>query len=257
MTWGIMIPHFISPFNMPELINKNIPRHIAIIMDGNGRWAKNRKLTRTQGHWEGAKRVEELVAVAQAMDIKVLTLYTFSTENWRRPKAEVSVLMKMFANVLDKKIKKLKANNVRFRMIGRKESIPDFVFRRLKAVMDETKDNTGLIMNLAFNYGSRQEIVDGVQSIARAVRDGQIGLDAITEATVSQALYTRDLPDPDLLIRTSGEKRISNFLLWQLSYAELYFTEVLWPDFGEDEFRKAVADYQQRDRRFGKVGNAR
>src|SRR3989338_4355928 len=229
----------------------NIPRHVAIIMDGNGRWAKRRHLTRTQGHTEGIKRVEETVAVAKKIGIKVLTLFTFSTENWRRPESEISILMSMLTNVLQQKIKMLKENNIRFQVIGRAESVPASVRKVFQTAIHETKDNTGLIVNLAFNYGSRQEIVDAVKKIAVALEKKSLTIAGIDEKTVTQFLYTKDLPDPDLLIRTSGEKRISNFLLWQLSYSELYFTDKFWPDFTEEEFEKAIADYQKRERRYG------
>ena len=231
--------------------SSNIPRHVAIIMDGNGRWAKRQHLTRTQGHTEGIKRVEEIVAVAQKIGIKVLTLFTFSTENWRRPESEISILMSMLTNVLQKKIKMLKENNVRFQVIGREESVPGSVLKAFQMAIHETKDNTGLIVNLAFNYGSRQEIIDAVKKIAAAVEKKSLVIADIDEKTIAQFLYTKDLPDPDLLIRTSGEKRISNFLLWQLSYSELYFTDKFWPDFTEEEFEKAIADYQKRERRYG------
>lgn len=229
----------------------NIPRHVAIIMDGNGRWAKRQHLTRTQGHAEGIKRVEEIVAAAQKIGIKVLTLFTFSTENWRRPESEIVLLMSMLTTVLQQKIKTLKENNVRFRVIGREENIPGAVLKTFQTAIDETKNNTGLIVNLAFNYGSRQEIIDAVKGIATAVEKKSLSIADIDEKTITQFLYTKDLPDPDLLIRTSGEKRISNFLLWQLSYSELYFTDKFWPDFTEEEFAKAIADYQKRERRYG------
>lgn len=228
-----------------------MPVHVAIIMDGNGRWARRRHLTRPQGHAEGMKRVEEIVAAAQAMGIQVLTLFTFSTENWRRPPAEVSLLMQMLTRVLQEKISQLKENNIRFHVIGHPEGIPESVRNVFQIAKEETRDNTGLIMNLAFNYGARLEIVDAVKKIASDVQDKRLKVEDIDEATVSRHLYTRDLPDPDLLIRTSGEKRISNFLLWQLSYAEMYFTDKCWPEFTVDEWKKAIADYQGRERRYG------
>lgn len=232
---------------------EDIPQHVAIIMDGNGRWAKQKNFSRTQGHAEGVKRVEEIIAAAQMMGINVLTLFTFSTENWRRPESEVNILMKMVTNVLKEKIRKLKESNVRFHVIGRKTGIPKAVSETLAMATNETKNNTGLIVNLAFNYGARLEIVDAVKNIAGRVKRGELAVDQIDEATVSRALYTKDIPDPDLLIRTSGEMRISNFLLWQVSYAELYFTDKFWPDFDAKEFRKAIKDYQGRDRRYGKL----
>jgi len=232
---------------------KNLPRHVAIIMDGNGRWARRRHLPRFQGHLEGVRRVEEITAAAARLGIGVLTLFTFSTENWRRPEDEVSMLMKTLCTVLDKNLKKLARQNVRFQFIGRRAGIPQTVFSRLDKCRMETRNNTGLVLNLAFNYGSRAEIVDAFRDIAAEVKQGRLAVDAIDEETISRALYTRDLPDPDLLIRTSGEWRISNFLLWQISYAELYFTEKCWPEFDEKEFRRALSDYQRRERRYGKI----
>jgi len=231
----------------------NLPQHVAIIMDGNGRWAQSRSLSRTQGHIEGVRRVEEIVDEAARLGIKALTLFTFSTENWRRPDTEVSFLMNILSQVLSRKLKKLKDDNMRFQMIGRRDKIPDSLWGALEAAVKETQHNTGLVVNLAFNYGSRLEIIDAVREIAALVQLGELTPERIDEELISRHLYTRSLPDPDLLVRTSGEKRISNFLLWQLSYAEFYFTEVLWPDFTVEEFHKAIADYQTRDRRFGAV----
>ena len=240
---------------MADKFTHNIPRHVAIIMDGNGRWAKRQHLTRTQGHAEGIKRVEEIVAAAQEMGVGVLTLFTFSTENWQRPKSEVSILMNMLSKILQEKVRTLKKNNVRFRMVGRENGVPSTVLTTLKMAVEETKANTGMIVNLAFNYGGRQEIVDALQDIVTAVEAGELRKEDISEATINRFLYTKDLPDPDLLIRTSGEKRISNFLLWQLSYAELYFTDKFWPDFTAEEFKLAIADYQKRERRYGDLGD--
>ncbi len=234
----------------------NIPQHVAIIMDGNGRWAKQQHLSRTQGHAEGIKRVEEIVTAAQRIGIKVLTLYTFSTENWRRPDSEISILMTMLTNVLQQKIRTLKENNIRFRVIGREERVPAAVLRTFQTAISETKNNTGLLVNLAFNYGSRQEIIDAVRKIATAVENRSLAIADIDEKVFTDSLYTRGLPDPDLLVRTSGEKRISNFLLWQLSYSELYFTDKFWPDFTTEELEKAIADYQKRERRYGDLSEA-
>ena len=200
---------------------------------------------------EGVKRVEEIVKEAQLLGVKVLTLYTFSTENWSRPEAEVAMLMNMLTDVLYKKIEELKKNNIKFQTIGREDRIPKSVLESIHKVTEQTKDNSGLIINLAFNYGARIEIVDAVKNIASCVLRGELKPEDINEDTVNRALYTKDLPDPDLLIRTSGEKRISNFLLWQSSYTEFYFTEKFWPDFNAEEFKKAILDYQTRDRRFG------
>lgn len=241
---------------MTQADSLSIPRHVAIIMDGNGRWAKHHHLTRTQGHAEGIKRVEEIVAAAQKIGVNVLTLFTFSTENWRRPESEISVLMNMLTNVLRQKIKNLKENNIKFQVIGRETDVPRAVMKTFQMATSETKNNTGLIVNLAFNYGSRQEIVDAVRKIAAAVEEKSLVVGDIDEKTVARFLYTKNLPDPDLLIRTSGEKRISNFLLWQLSYAELYFTDKFWPDFTKEEFEKAIADYQRRERRYGDLSQS-
>jgi undecaprenyl diphosphate synthase len=235
------------------MIINNIPQHVAIIMDGNGRWAQSRNLPRTHGHIEGVRRVQEIVDSAAKLGVKVLTLYTFSTENWHRPNAEVSLLMNILTTVLREKINKLKKDNTRFQIIGRRQGVPDPVLNALDTVVSETKNNTGLILNLAFNYGSRLEILDAIQQIVRDVSLGRLNVDAITEEVVSDALYTRGLPDPDLLIRTSGEKRLSNFLLWQCSYTEFYFTDKLWPDFNDQEFYRAIEDFSQRERRFGNL----
>jgi undecaprenyl diphosphate synthase len=235
------------------MTHPNLPRHVAIILDGNGRWAKSKNLPRSQGHVEGVRRVEEIVESARQMGIQVLTLYTFSTENWTRPETEVSMIMKIFCAVLDEKIKKLMKDNIRFRSIGRREGIPTDVLQRIDRAIEQTKNNTGLVVNIAFNYGSRVEIIDAVKNLAKAVKENRLQPDQINEQIISDALYTKGLPDPDLLIRTSGEKRISNFLLWQLSYAELYFTEKYWPQFDKEEFEKAISDYQRRERRYGNV----
>jgi undecaprenyl diphosphate synthase len=235
------------------MTESNLPQHVAIIMDGNGRWAERHRLSRTQGHIAGARRAEEIVDAARELGIRVLTLFTFSTENWSRPEQEVSSLMNILVAVLQKKIQKLHQTNIRFQIIGRLEGVPDSVLAALRDVADQTRENTGLIMNLAFNYGARTEMVDAIKSIVRKVQSKEIEVDQIDESLVNRSLYTRDLPDPDLLIRTSGEKRISNFLLWQLSYAELYFTETFWPDFGDAEFRNAISEFQRRERRFGRV----
>ena len=232
---------------------KKVPQHIAFIMDGNGRWAERLNLSRAQGHIAGVKCVEEIMDVARELGVKVITLFTFSTENWSRPESEISMLMSTLSAAFDRKLGKLKKDNIQFQMIGRRERIPQTLLKTMDNVAKETQNNTGLIMNLAFNYGSRLEITDAVQSIAKRVQEGSLKIEDITEETVGSSLYTSHLPDPDLLIRTSGEKRISNFLLWQLSYSEFYFTDKLWPEFTGEEFRKAVNEYQQRERRFGKL----
>lgn len=244
----------------PDLARKNettslrdLPKHVAIIMDGNGRWAKSHKFARIQGHLEGIKRVEEITEAARKMGIEVLTLFTFSTENWSRSPHEISMLMDALCSALEKRLEKMTQGNVRLSLIGRREDMPLKVLQSLDKAIDTTKDNTGLILNLAFNYGARMEILDAAKHLAVAVQEGRLDINEIDETAFSQALYTKGLPDPDLLIRTSGEKRVSNFLLWQLSYAEFYFTDTFWPDFDKDEFGKAIRDYKKRDRRFGRI----
>ncbi len=230
-----------------------MPQHVAIIMDGNGRWATQRHLPRTHGHLEGVKRVEEIIDVARQWGIKALTLYTFSTENWNRPQQEVTMLMETLLIVLARNMKKLIEDGIRFQFIGRREGVPEKVLKTMDLAQGQTKHNSSLILNLAFNYGGRLEILDAVKTVAAQVRDQKLQLEEITEESFSQRLYTAGLPDPDLLIRTSGEKRISNFLLWQLSYAEFYFTEKFWPEFDKEEFRKAILDFQSRERRYGNI----
>lgn len=242
---------------MIELLPDRIPAHVAIIMDGNGRWAKAKGLPRTQGHVEGVKRVDEVVEEAKNLGLKALTLFTFSTENWVRPESEVSMLMQTLVSALGQKLKKLDDNNVRFRVSGSREGAPRMVLETFDKAMELTKDNTGLILNIAFNYGGRQEIIHAVRALARDCRDGKISPEEIDEEIFAAHLYTKGLPDPDLLIRTSGELRISNFLLWQLSYAEFFFTDKFWPEFTPEEFRMAIADFQRRGRRFGDVRNGK
>lgn len=234
---------------MLELINKNkLPLHIAIIMDGNGRWAKKHHLPRLAGHREGAKAVREVVRACGELGIKYLTLYAFSTENWARPRKEVTGLMRLLSATLKREALELNQNNVRFQVIGRIEELPDYAQRQISQAIELTKDNTGLILNLALNYGGRQEITDAVKKL---VGDG-LKPENISESEISKRLYTKDMPDTDLLIRTSGEYRVSNFLLWQIAYTEIYVTSVLWPDFGKKELCEAIGDYQKRERRFGR-----
>lgn len=235
-----------------ELIDKeNLPRHIAIIMDGNGRWAKARHLPRVEGHRNAVKTVHDVVEACGEIEIEVLTLYAFSTENWKRPSFEVRALMRLLREQLRKQTEELNENNVQLRTIGQTDRLPQTVERELANAIEFTKDNTGLTLNLALNYGSRQEIVQAVHKIAHAVKDGILDLDEIDEELFASYLYTAELPDPDLLIRTSGEMRVSNFLLWQLAYSELYITPVLWPDFTRRDLFIAIVDYQKRNRRFG------
>ncbi len=234
-------------------IRQQIPEHIAIIMDGNGRWAKQRHLPRTQGHLEGVKRVDEIIKEAARIDIKVLTLYTFSTENWSRPESEVSMLMQTIINVLGQKLTQLCEKNIRFRVSGRRDGVPDAILNVFDKAISATSKNTGMILNIAFNYGGRQEILDAVKNIAYKIEQKEISHKDVTMDVIESELYTTGLPDPDLLIRTSGEMRISNFLLWQLSYAEFYFTDKFWPEFNTQEFHQALKVYATRQRRFGSL----
>jgi undecaprenyl diphosphate synthase len=231
----------------------NLPAHVAIIMDGNGRWAKRRGLPRTAGHRAGVKTVKKIVRGAGDLGISILTLFTFSRENWRRPKYEVSSIMKLLYETTKREINELDENNVKLITTGRIEELASEERDILKRAKDRTKDNTGLILNLALNYGGRTEILDAVRKLALDVKEGGLDPKSLDEETFSQYLYTKGLPDPDLLIRTSGEMRISNFLLWQTSYTELYVTDVLWPNFTVKDFHQAIWDYQNRKRRFGRI----
>jgi len=235
--------------------NGNVPGHVAIIMDGNGRWAKKRGKPRSSGHKAGVETVKAIVRAAARVGVETLTLYTFSVENWKRPKAEVSAIMKLLYENTRSELDELRKNNVRLIATGRIDKLSVTRRNALLHAIRETSKNTGLVLNLALNYGGRTEILEAVQKIARDVKRGQIRPSSIDEELFSSYLYTKDIPDPDLLIRTSGEMRLSNFLLWQTSYTELYVTEVLWPDFSEDDFYKAVLDYQNRDRRFGELSS--
>ena len=224
-------------------------------MDGNGRWACGKGLPRVAGHREGVNTVRKITRYCGKLGIEVLTLYTFSAENWQRPETEVSALMKLFVQSLRSEINDLMANNVRFSFIGNSNQLPENVSRELNSGMEQTKNNTGLILNLAFNYGSRQEIISAVVAIAEKIRNDLISVEDITEELIVDHLYTRGLPDPDLLIRTGGELRLSNFLLWQVAYSELYLTDTFWPDFSENELDIALKEYQSRDRRYGRISN--
>jgi len=233
------------------VLDTKIPGHVAIIMDGNGRWASQRNLPRIAGHNAGVKSVEEVIKGAKESGVKILTLYTFSTENWKRPKYEVEALFRLLENYIDAQAGNLTKNNIKLSVIGRSQGLPDIVWNKLKSVMEKTKDNTALTLNLALNYGARTEIVDAVRAIVNDCASNKIRAEGIDEKVFSTYLYTKDLPDPDLLIRTSGEMRLSNFLLWQLSYSELYISKKLWPDFKKTDFLKAVNEYQLRQRRYG------
>lgn len=235
------------------MIDKNkVPRHIAIIMDGNGRWAQKRGLPKIFGHRQGAKTVEKIVRACGELGIEVLTLYTFSLENWQRPKKEVDTLMKLLDNFLKARINELNKNNVKLIAIGETKRLPLFVQKSLAAGIEATKKNAGLTLNLALSYGGRAEIVNAVKMIAGEVKKNKCALNEIDERLFSQYLYTANLPDPELLIRTSGKMRISNFLLWQISYTELYISPKLWPDFTKKDLLDAISDFQTRERRFGK-----
>ena len=235
----------------------NLPRHVAIIMDGNGRWAKEKRLPRVAGHHEGTKRVKEIVRLARKLGLGVITFFAFSSENWVRPKHEVAMLLYYFESFLRKELPGMMKNNIKFRVIGRSHPISRRLLEKIRDAEKKTEKNTGLVFVLAINYGSRQEIVDAVKNICARVVDGQIDPNDLNEEEFSKYLYTSGLPDPDLLIRTSGEIRLSNFLLWQLSYAEMYFPKVYWPDFGREEFELALKEYQHRQRRFGNIAPAR
>lgn len=232
------------------------PRHIAIIMDGNGRWAKRQGLPRIAGHEAGAKTVREIVTHCARRNIEALTLFSFSTENWKRPREEVEFLMGLYAQYLVAERDTIMSNNVRFLHLGRRAGLPQEVLSEMDATVAMSRTNTGLKLSLALNYGSRDEIVDAVRSIAAKVRAGLLDVEAIDESTISSELYTAELPDPDLLIRTANERRISNFLLWQISYAELFVCEKLWPDFTTQELDAAIADFAGRERRFGGIDAA-
>jgi len=231
----------------------SIPQHVAMIMDGNGRWAQERRLSRTAGHREGIKRVEEIIEAAGELGIKVVTFFAFSSENWVRPKSEISMLMRSLSSFLDSKVDKLHNNNIRLVTIGRNDPLPQYVQEKLRAAKEKTKKNTALTVVLALNYGARQEIVDAAKMVARKAVGGSLDIDTLTPDIFNGYLYTAGLPDPDLLIRTSGEMRISNFLLWQLSYAELYFPKKYWPDFRKQDLIEALEEFAKRERRFGGI----
>lgn len=238
----------------PELLQPGqIPRHIAVIMDGNGRWAKQRGWMRPRGHRAGADAVVNCVEACQSLKVEFLTLYAFSTENWKRPAAEVAALMKLLEQFLLEKTPTLMEKNVRLQAIGRLAMLPDHCRKQLDRSIEETSRNTGLTLILALSYGAREEILDGVQSVLRSVQGGTLDPAKLDATSFSQHLYTRDYPDPELLIRTSGEMRISNFLLWQISYAELVVLDKLWPDFDHSDLFAAVRQFQSRERRFGEA----
>ena len=229
-----------------------IPRHIAIIMDGNGRWAKKRGLPRIMGHRAGVETVKKIVTSCVDLGVKHLTLYAFSSENWLRPKDEVMGLFKLLEDFLDREFALLQKQNVRLRVIGERERIDKRLVEKIEAQEERSRGNTSLVLNIALSYGGRQEIISAVRALCRDAAEGRIGPEDINEETFSDRLYTKGQPDPDLLIRTSGEMRLSNFLLWQISYAEIYVIEKFWPDFTEEDLKKAIEEYNKRERRFGK-----
>jgi undecaprenyl diphosphate synthase len=235
------------------IINKKIPNHVAVIMDGNGRWAKQKGKFRVFGHKNGVNSVRETIEAAAEIGVKVLTLFAFSTENWSRPKKEVDTLMSLLATSLKNELKSLQDNKIQLRAIGNLDNLPEKAHKELDEVISKTSNNKRMILNLALSYGSRAEIVNAVKSISKKVVNNELKIENIDEKTINNHLYTFSLPDVDFLIRTSGEKRISNFLLWQIAYAELYFTNTLWPDFKKQDFFEAIKEYQNRERRYGKT----
>lgn len=236
-----------------QIDRSRLPQHLAIIMDGNGRWAKKRGMLRYQGHENGSKAVREIIEGCAELGVPNLTLYAFSTENWKRPKVEVSLLMKLLVSSLKQELKTLQENDIRLNAIGNLNALPAVPRRELLKVIEQSKDNKRMTVTLALSYGSREEIIKTVQEISDKVKNNLISPLDIDETVINNHLYTHNLPDVDLMIRTSGEQRISNFLLWQLAYAELYFTDTLWPDFTKNHLFEALLDYQNRERRFGKT----
>lgn len=234
----------------------NIPAHIAIIMDGNGRWAAKRGLPRIAGHREGTKVIKKIVKKANALGVSVLTLYAFSTENWKRPKDEVDFLLKLPESFLNTYLPELIEENVQVRIMGNENHLPHYTVNAVNKAIEETKENNGMILNFALNYGSRYELTKAMKQIANDIQAGRVALNDLNEELISTYLFSPELKDPDLLIRTSGEIRLSNFMLWQLAYTELWFTDTYWPDFSEDDLIQAIGDYQRRGRRYGGVQSA-
>ena len=230
-----------------------IPKHTAIIMDGNGRWAEQKGMPRIFGHQNGVSAVRKIVEAANKFKIKYLTLFTFSLENWDRPQSEVDTLMGLLVQTLEDEFEEMQKNNIKLNAIGQLDTLPDDVRDKLCSIIESTKNNSGMTLTLALSYGGKQEIFKAVKEISDKVKNDIISLDNFDDSLINDHLYTRDLPDVDLLIRTSGEQRISNFLLWQIAYAELYFTNIYWPDFTEEDLEKAIVEYQNRERRFGKT----
>ena len=239
---------------MPNIDPQNLPKHVAIIMDGNGRWAKKKTMNRIRGHEEGAGSVRNIVKASREIGIHWLTLYAFSEENWKRPKYEVEALMKLLSRFLKGELDEMLNNGIRFQTIGRIDKLPKYVQKRVQKTVEKTSRNKNMVLTLALSYGSRQEVSDAIQKIAKRIESGDLTSEMITEQIVSDSLYTGGMPDPDLLIRTSAEYRLSNFLLWQMAYTEFYFTPTLWPDFRKEEYLKAIEEYQKRERRYGATG---
>jgi undecaprenyl diphosphate synthase len=233
---------------------ERLPRHVAIIMDGNGRWAKRKKKPRLFGHKAGADSVRDIVEISRKIGIKFITLYAFSSENWNRPAQEVTGLMSILKRYLEAELSQMQKNDIRLMSIGDRSRLPDSVRETLESVIKKTSANSKLILNLALSYGARDEIVRAMKGLAHECLTGERDIDSITSEVVSNHLDTADLPDPDLLIRTGGESRLSNFMLWQVSYSEIYFTDVMWPEFRKDLFLQALSEYQSRERRFGRTG---
>lgn len=241
------------PSNRELLDLSRMPRHVGIIMDGNGRWATERCYPRVYGHRNAVKAVRATVEAAVELELEVLTLYAFSTENWRRPAQEVSTLMDLFAEYLQKELKTMLDNNVRFQFAGESQRLPQFLQQPLNHALESTSENTGLLLNLAVNYGGRAELVRAVKKISSLVQSGNLKLEEINEDLISEHTFTPGIPDPDLIIRTSGEKRLSNFLIWQAAYSEYFFTDVLWPDFDKEDLFQALLEFQKRNRRLGRT----
>jgi len=239
--------------NTTDVSKEKLPRHIAVIMDGNGRWAKKRSLPRIHGHQVGMDSVRAVISTCARAGIKYLSLYAFSTENWLRPETEVRALMLLLKTFVQKEFNNLHRANIRVLAMGEIERLPKDIYSLVQKVLEKTKDNTGMVLNIAWSYGAREEITRAVSTIANKVARGELDPATIDKQCIAQHLYTADIPDPDLLIRTSGEMRISNFLLWQIAYTELYVTDVLWPDFREEETLRAIAEYETRKRRFGRT----
>ena len=242
-----------NKMSLEKIDTDRLPKHLAIIMDGNGRWAKQQGLLRALGHERGTKSVKVTVESCAKLGIENLTLYAFSTENWIRPKLEVDTLMKLLISSLKRELDTLQKNNIQLNCIGNIELLPTKAKKELLTVIEKTQNNTRMTLTLALSYGAREELLNAVKKIADKVKNNIISIDSIDESIINQHLYTHNLPDVDLVIRTSGEHRISNFLLWQIAYAEFYFTDVLWPDFNEDDLYQAILNYQKRERRFGKT----